>query len=165
MRILSAEDILLYHASNKRILRNVILDGVIMNEPRILKSSGLRLIKNEEIVNFIFSPSLNEGPSKIISRVEKQFKGKAKAKGTKRLSGIKQATRVKFAKENDQKFDDETGLLEFGPDPFSKRIINTPTFTSSPSLTLNEIDDIQYDEDAKFSLFANDIIQCHSQDI
>ncbi|KAK8559732.1 hypothetical protein V6N13_016468 [Hibiscus sabdariffa] len=101
----------------------------------------------------------------LVNEERQIFKGKAKAKGTKRLSGIKQATRVKFAKENDQKFDDETGLLEFGPDPFSKRIINTPTFTSSPSLTLNEIDDIQYDEDAKFSLFANDIIQCHSQDI
>ncbi|KAK8603602.1 hypothetical protein V6N13_096076 [Hibiscus sabdariffa] len=37
-------------------------------------------------------------------------------------------------------------------DPFGKRII--PSFTSSPSLSLTEIDDIQCDEDAKFSLSA-----------
>ncbi|KAK8538145.1 hypothetical protein V6N12_044282 [Hibiscus sabdariffa] len=62
------------------------------------------------------------------------------------------AAREKFVRETIRKFDEETGLLEFGRDPFGKRII--PSFTSSPSLSLTEIDDIQCDEDAKFSLSA-----------
>ncbi|KAK8683370.1 hypothetical protein V6N13_039432 [Hibiscus sabdariffa] len=77
----------------------------------------------------------------IISRVEKQHKGKAT--GSKQLSGIKQAAMAKFASENARKFDDETGMLEFRRDPFGKCIINIPTFTSSPLLSLTEIDDIQ----------------------
>ncbi|KAK8636011.1 hypothetical protein V6N13_004721 [Hibiscus sabdariffa] len=118
----SLEDTLLHHTSNKRFLRDAILDGVIEIEPGIWKSSGSGLIENEEIVNFVFSLGFNEGPSKIISRVEKQFKGKAK--GTRRLSGIKQAARVKFAKENDRKFDDQTSLLEFGRDPSDLHLLS-----------------------------------------
>ncbi|KAK8593598.1 hypothetical protein V6N12_045675 [Hibiscus sabdariffa] len=93
------EDNLDNHSTNKRILREAILDGVIEIEPEIWKSSGSGLIENEEVVNLVFSPGFNEGPSRIISKIEKQFKGKAK--GIRRLSGIKQAARVKFAKEND----------------------------------------------------------------
>ncbi|KAK8673064.1 hypothetical protein V6N13_111420 [Hibiscus sabdariffa] len=111
---------------------------------------------NEELI----SKGFREGPSKIISKVEKQHKGKDI--GSRRLSEIKQAARAKFASENARKFDDETGMLEFGRDLFGKRIINIPTFTSSPSLSLTEIEDIQCDEYVKFSLFANDILQCHS---
>ncbi|KAK8691008.1 hypothetical protein V6N13_074529 [Hibiscus sabdariffa] len=142
------EDTLFHHTSNMRLLREAILDGVIEIESGIWKSSESGLIENEEVVNFIFSLGFNEGPSKIISRVEKQFKGKAK--GTRRLSGIKQAAMVKFSKENIENLMMK-GLLEFGRDPFGKRIINIPTFTSSPSLTLNEINDVQCEEDAKFS--------------
>ncbi|KAK8709000.1 hypothetical protein V6N13_060034 [Hibiscus sabdariffa] len=157
------EDNLDNHSTNKRILREAILDGVLEIELGIWKSFGSELIEHEEVVNLVFSPGFNEGPSRIISKIEKQFKGKAK--GTRRLSGIKQVARVKFAKENDRRFEDETGLLEFGRDPFGKHIFNIPTFTSSPSLILNEIDDFQSEEDAKFALFANDIIQCHSQEL
>ncbi|KAK8686061.1 hypothetical protein V6N13_125088 [Hibiscus sabdariffa] len=89
---------------------------------------------------------------------------KGRAKGSRRLSEIKQAARRKFVREIIRKFDDETGLLEFGRDPFGKRIINISSFTLSPSFSLIEIDDIQCDEDAKFSLFANDILQCHSHE-
>ncbi|KAK8510785.1 hypothetical protein V6N13_097640 [Hibiscus sabdariffa] len=156
------EDILSQHSTNKRLLREKILDEVVEIESGIWKSSGSGLIENEIVVNFVFSPGIKEEPSKIISRIEKKFKGKVK--GSRRLSGIKQAARVKFAKENDRKFDDETGLLEFGRDPFGKRVINIPTLSSSPSLTLNEVEDIQCEEDEKFSLFANEIFQCHSQD-
>ncbi|KAK8561827.1 hypothetical protein V6N13_149024 [Hibiscus sabdariffa] len=156
------EDTLSPLTSNKRILRDKILEGAIEIEPRLRKSSGSGLIKNGEVVNFVFDPGFKEEPSKIISTVEKQFKGKAI--GSRRLSRIKQAVRAKFARENARKFDEENGLLEFGRDPFGKRIINIPTFTSSHSLSLTEIDDIQCDEDAKFSLFANDTLQCHSQE-
>ncbi|KAL4348129.1 hypothetical protein GQ457_17G024370 [Hibiscus cannabinus] len=127
------EDILSHQSTNKKLLREKILDEVVEIEPGIWKSSGSGLIENEVVVNFVFSPGIKEEPSKIISRIEKKFKGKVK--GSRRLSGFKQAAREKFAKENDRKFDDETGLLEFGRDPFGKRIINIPTFSSSPSLS------------------------------
>ncbi|KAK8996632.1 hypothetical protein V6N11_081898 [Hibiscus sabdariffa] len=82
----------------------------------IWKSSGSGLIENDEVVEFAFAPGSNEGPSNIISKVEKLFKGKAK--GSKRLSGIKQAAREEFVKETIRKFNDEIGLLEIGRDPF-----------------------------------------------
>ncbi|KAK8705609.1 hypothetical protein V6N13_049207 [Hibiscus sabdariffa] len=147
---------------NKRMLREKILEGVIEIEPGIWKSTGSGLIENDEVAEFAFAPGFNEGPSKIIFKVKKQYKGKAK--GSRRLNGIKQAAREKFVRENIRKFDDETGLLEFGRDPFGKHIINIPSFTLFPSLSLTEIDDIQCDEDAKFSLFANDFQQCHSRE-
>ncbi|KAK8673558.1 hypothetical protein V6N13_111885 [Hibiscus sabdariffa] len=58
----------------------------------------------------------------------------------------------------------ETGLVEFGRDPFGTRNINIPHVTSFPSLSFTVFDDFQCDEDASFSLFANDILKCHSQD-
>ncbi|KAK8479405.1 hypothetical protein V6N13_046983 [Hibiscus sabdariffa] len=150
------------YLSNKRALKDDILKEVIEIEPGLWKSSGAGLIENEDMVNFIFSPGSIYGPSKIISRIEKQFKGKAN--GFRRLSGIKQAARAKYVKEIERKFDDETGLFEFGRDPFGKRIINIPSFKSSSSLILTEIEEVQCEEDAKFSLFANDILECHSQE-
>ncbi|KAL4341587.1 hypothetical protein GQ457_08G024660 [Hibiscus cannabinus] len=97
------EDILSHQSTNKRLLREKILDEVVEIEPGIWKSSGSGLIENEVVVNFVFSPGIKEEPSKIISRIEKKFKGKVK--GSRRLSGFKQAAREKFAKENDRKFD------------------------------------------------------------
>ncbi|KAK8481889.1 hypothetical protein V6N11_029061, partial [Hibiscus sabdariffa] len=123
---------------------------------------GAGLIENKDVVNFIFSPGSSDGPSKIISRIEKLFKGKAN--GFKRLSGIKQATRAKYVKEVERKLDDETGVIEFDRDPFGKRIINIPTFNSSLSMILTKIEEIQCNEDAKFSLFANDILECYSHE-
>ncbi|KAK8537204.1 hypothetical protein V6N12_043377 [Hibiscus sabdariffa] len=86
-----------------------------------------------------------------------------RASGCRRLSGIKQAARAKYVKEIERKFDDETGLLEFGRDPFGKRIINIPTFNSSHSHILTEVDEFKCDEDAKFFLFANDVLDCSVQ--
>ncbi|KAK8601912.1 hypothetical protein V6N13_058418 [Hibiscus sabdariffa] len=83
---------------------------------RLWNPTGVGLIENEDVVNFVFSPDSNEGPSKIISRVEKRFKGKGN--GFRRLSGIKQATRAKYVKEIVPKFNDETDLLEFGRYPY-----------------------------------------------
>ncbi|KAK8617277.1 hypothetical protein V6N13_080194 [Hibiscus sabdariffa] len=148
--------------SNKRAFKDDILKKVFEIELGLWKSSGAGLIENEDVVNFIFSSGSSDGPSKIISKIEKQFKGKAN--GSRRLSAIKQAARAKYVKEIERKFDDETGLIEFGRDPFGKRIINIPTFKSFPSLTLTEIEEFQCEEDAKFSLFANDILKCHSQE-
>ncbi|KAL4341100.1 hypothetical protein GQ457_08G009800 [Hibiscus cannabinus] len=148
--------------SNKRALKDDILKEVFEIEPGLWKSSGEGLIENEEVVKLIFSPGSCDGPSKIISKIEKKFKGKAN--GSRRLSAIKQAAREKHVQEIERKLDDETGLIEFGRDPFGKRIINTPIFESSPSLTLTEINEIQCDEDAKFFLFADDILECHSQE-
>ncbi|KAL4333213.1 hypothetical protein GQ457_07G021670 [Hibiscus cannabinus] len=145
---------------NKKLLGEKIQKRVVEIELDIWKSSSSSLIENDEVVEFAFAPGSNEGPSNIISKVEKLFKGKAK--GSKRLSGIKQAVRKKFVNETIRKFNDETGLLEFWRDPFGKRIINIPPLHSH-SLSLTEIDDIQCDEDANFSLFANDILECHSQ--
>ncbi|KAK8607350.1 hypothetical protein V6N13_053091 [Hibiscus sabdariffa] len=79
--------------SNKRALKEDILEVVIETEPGIWNASGVGLIENEDVVNFFFSSGSDEGPSKIISRIEKQFKGRAS--GCRRLSGIKHAARAK----------------------------------------------------------------------
>ncbi|KAK8579770.1 hypothetical protein V6N13_142945 [Hibiscus sabdariffa] len=80
--------------SNKRALKDKILEEVVEIEPGLWTSTGAGLIENDDLVNFVFSPGSNEGPSKIITKVEKRFKGKVK--GFKRLSGIKQAARAKY---------------------------------------------------------------------
>ncbi|KAK8644434.1 hypothetical protein V6N13_123740 [Hibiscus sabdariffa] len=136
------------HLSNKRALKDKILKEVIEIELGLWKSTGDGLIENEDVVNFVFSPGSNEGPSKIITRVEKCFKGKFN--GFKRISEIKQAVRAKYVKEIQHKFDDETCLLEFGKDPYGKCIFNIPTFNPSPSLTLIEIEVHQCENDANF---------------
>ncbi|KAK8515840.1 hypothetical protein V6N13_096831 [Hibiscus sabdariffa] len=148
--------------SNTMALKYKILEEVIEIEPGLWTSIGAGLIENDDLVNFVFSRGSNEGPSKIITKVEKRFKGKVQV--FKRLSGIKQAAREKHVKETIHKFDDETCLIEFGRDPYGKGIFNIPIFKPSPSLTINGIGEIQGEEDAKFSMFANDILESHSQE-
>ncbi|KAK8600126.1 hypothetical protein V6N12_049984 [Hibiscus sabdariffa] len=60
------------------------------------------LIESGEVVNFVFSPGSNDGPSNTISRVEKQFKGKAS--GVRRLSGIKHDAREKHGMKLDRSY-------------------------------------------------------------
>ncbi|KAK8479880.1 hypothetical protein V6N11_037825, partial [Hibiscus sabdariffa] len=54
------EDIISHHTTNKRLLRDEILDEVIEIEPGIWKSFGSGLIENEEVFNFVFSPGFKE---------------------------------------------------------------------------------------------------------
>ncbi|KAK8613988.1 hypothetical protein V6N13_122367 [Hibiscus sabdariffa] len=91
----------------------------ISDYPRINQKASEETFKDFCPISYVTKHGgSNEGPSNIISKVEKLFKGKAK--GSKRLSGIKQAAREEFVKETIRKFNDEIGLLEIGRDPFER---------------------------------------------